>query len=120
MTFAKKLLLIAVTLMCAFGGSGYASAAGHVHFGVSIGAPFPYYYRPYYYPPVYPYPYYPPTVITVPVQPPTYIEAPQAAAPAPDTSAQNWWYYCDESRTYYPYVKECPAGWQRVSPRPQS
>ncbi len=23
-----------------------------------------------------------------------------------------------ESKTYYPYVKECPGGWQRVTPQP--
>ena len=84
-----------------------------LYFGVPIGG---YYYAPpYYYPP---YPYYPQTVV-VPAQPQTYIEqgAPQAApAPAP---AQNYWYYCPDSRGYYPYVKDCPGGWQRVSPTPQ-
>ena len=30
----------------------------------------------------------------------------------------NWWHYCPESKTFYPYVKECPAGWQRVAPTP--
>ncbi len=31
---------------------------------------------------------------------------------------QGTWYYCAESKTYYPYVKECPGGWQRVTPQP--
>lgn len=81
---------------------------GHAHFGVFIGAPFyPWYYPPYYYPPV----------VTVPAAPTTYIEqgSPQAA-PAPQP--QGYWYYCDESKTYYPYVKECPGGWRRVTPQP--
>ena len=85
-----------------------------LYFGVPIGG---YYYAPpYYYPP---YPYYPPATVVVPAQPQTYIEqgAPQAA-PAPQ--AQGFWYYCNDSRAYYPYVKDCPGGWQRVSPQPQN
>jgi len=35
------------------------------------------------------------------------------AAPA----QSSYWYYCAESKTYYPYVKECPGGWQRVTPQ---
>ena len=83
---------------------------GHVRFGVVIGAPF---YPWWYYPPAY----YPPAVVTVPASPPTYIEqgSPQ---PVPDQQQQGYWYYCKESKTYYPYVKECPGGWQRVTPQP--
>ena len=29
------------------------------------------------------------------------------------------WYYCADSKAYYPYVKDCPGGWQRVSPTPR-
>jgi len=44
---------------------------------------------------------------------PVFVErSPPAEAPA-----QVWWYWCNESRAYYPYVKECPAGWQRVAPQ---
>lgn len=87
-----------------------------LYFGVPV-AGWGYYYPPpyYYYPP-----YYPQTTVVVPSQPQTYIEqAPQAAPQAP-APAQNFWYYCPNSRAYYPYVKDCPAGWQRVSPTPQS
>lgn len=83
------------------------------YFGVPVGG---YYYgAPYYYPP---YPYYPPTTIVSPPQ--NYVEqgAPQAA-PAPQPAQQHYWYYCPDSRAYYPYVRDCPAGWQRVSPQPQ-
>jgi hypothetical protein len=84
-----------------------------VHFGVVIGAPFfPWYYPPYY----YPY-YYPPAVVAVPAAPTTYIEQGGTQSP-PAQQAQGYWYYCAESKTYYPYVKECPAGWQRVTPKP--
>jgi hypothetical protein len=24
------------------------------------------------------------------------------------------WYYCDASRTYYPYVQACASGWRQV------
>lgn len=88
---------------------------GHAHFGVFIGAPgfgYPPYY-PYYYPP-----YYPP-IGEVPSSPPTYIEQ-EGAQPAPGPSQSNWWYYCADAKAYYPYVKECPAGWQRVAPQPPS
>lgn len=66
------------------------------------------------YPWSYPQYYYPPAV-AAPVAPPVYIErndAPQSAA--------YWWYYCAGPQAYYPYVTQCPGGWQRVSPVPPS
>jgi hypothetical protein len=62
----------------------------------------------YYYPaPVYPYPnpYVPPVIVqTTPAQP----------GPAP----AQYWYYCAASKAYYPYVAECPGGWQQVPTTP--
>jgi hypothetical protein len=69
------------------------------------------YYMP---PPVF---YSPPAVITVPSQPPVYIEQARPA-PAPPQAAQSFWYYCADSRAYYPYVAECPSGWQPVPAQP--
>ena len=97
---------------------------GGVRFGVYVGAPVywggywgpRYYYPPYYYPPYY----YPPTVVTVPVSPPTYVEQAPVAAPAAPAPQPGYWYYCAESRAYYPHVNQCPGGWQRVSPQPSS
>lgn len=71
------------------------------------------YYYPPYYPPYYApyssyYPYYAPPAPTV------YVEQP----PAVQSPASGYWYYCADSRAYYPYVRECPAGWQRVAPQP--
>ena len=114
---AAKAALCLVVFAFGAGASAPALAwrhGGHAHFGVFIGAP-AYWYPPYYYhyPPYYS-PYYPP-VIAVPSSPPTYIEQ-GGAQPAPSQS--NWWYYCADAKTYYPYVKECPAGWQRVAPQP--
>jgi hypothetical protein len=39
------------------------------------------------------------------------------AAPAP--AQQQDWYFCPNSNAYYPYVRECPGGWQRVPAQPQ-
>ncbi len=82
---------------------------GHPHFRVIIGAPI---WRPWYYPAPYYY-YSPPVVVTTP-SPPVYIEQGSAQA-AP---ASNYWYYCQNPQGYYPYVKECPGGWQQVAPQP--
>ena len=87
----------------------YAPHAG-VRFGLFVGMPLWYGWPGYYHAPPH---YYAPTMITVPVSPQTYIEQAPAAAPQP-----GYWYYCADARAYYPYVKECPAGWQRVSPQP--
>lgn len=83
-----------------------------LHFGVPLAA-FPYSY--YYPPPYYYYPPYYPTTVVVPSQPTVYVE--QGSQPAPQP-AQSYWYYCADSHAYYPYVKDCPAGWQRVAPQP--
>ena len=95
-----------------------------VHFGFVLGAPlYPYWYAP---PPRY---YYPAPVIAVPAAPPVYIEQtpPVAQSPYPAPAhvppaasgedAGAWWYFCRESGIYYPYVKSCAGGWQRVAPQ---
>jgi hypothetical protein len=129
---AIMLLFLLVASLCASPGA-YADrhyyGGGHPHggypgyyrgsgFGFYFGwpwysRPYPYYAYPYY---TYPYyPYYPPAV-TVPSSPPVYIERP------PQSTQQfpsGYWYYCDNPEGYYPYVKECPQGWQQVNPIPQ-
>jgi len=104
------LTLSAVLLGATASAPALAWHHGRVHFGVVIGAPF----YPWYYPWYPPYYYYPP-VVAAPAPPPTYIEQ---AQPAPAQQSHGFWYYCAESKTYYPYVKECPGGWQRVTPQP--
>jgi hypothetical protein len=103
-----------------YGHSKHSHGHGRTHYRVYIN-PFPGYYGlgPYaYYPPYgyyYPsYPYYYPPVVAAPAAPTTYIERgeSQSAAPA------NYWYYCTDPAGYYPYVKECPTEWQKVSPQP--
>jgi hypothetical protein len=33
--------------------------------------------------------------------------------------AGDYWYYCESAGQYYPYVTECPEGWQAVVPEEQ-
>jgi len=94
----------------AYGHGGYGHGPyAHGGVGVYVGVPLysPWYYPPAYYPPPY---YYPPAVVSTP---PVYVE--QQVAPAAQTDD---WFYCGASKAYYPYVKECPGGWQRVAPQP--
>jgi|GEM_PF-689533 len=102
-----------------------------------------YYPRPYGYVPYGAYStypgYYPPTVV-IPGAPPFYIEreqvvtvpeatpgitimnAPTDSATAPIT-VQNpsvappgsWWYYCSDTRSYYPTVSDCASPWQLIA-----
>jgi len=104
-------------------GYGYG---GNVRFGISLGFPIyapGYYPAPYYAYPAYAYPApaYPyPAAVMESSSPPVYVEQGVAqAAPAP-SQAEGDWYYCAASNAYYPYVGECPAGWQRVPAQPPS
>lgn len=114
--------LLLAALGVAGSGSAWADHGPHVRFGVMVGP----YWGPWAYPPAYYYPpYYPPAPIVVErPAPPVYIEqpvqAPPPAAPAEQaaTAPANDWYYCAASRGYYPYVRECPGGWQRVPAQP--
>jgi len=98
------------------GFGGYGGGHWHSSVGFYFGAPlfgYPYYSAPYY------SPYYYPAPVVVQQQSPVYVEqSPQAAPPAQPSAPANYWYYCAGSNGYYPYVKECPAGWQRVAPQP--
>lgn len=58
---------------------------------------------------------YPPNVVTVPTSPPVYI---QQSPPVVQQYQSGYWYYCSNPEGYYPYVKECPNGWQQVPPTP--
>jgi hypothetical protein len=42
---------------------------------------------------------------------PGYYAAPAVAAPVTE-----YWYYCQGTAAYYPYVQDCPGGWQPVLP----
>jgi hypothetical protein len=58
--------------------------------------------------------YVTPAPVIVETAPPVYQEQPQPQA------AQQYWYYCQDPQGYYPYVQQCPRGWQPVSPTPGS
>ena len=79
-------------------------------YGFYWGGPLaaPWYSGPYYSPYYYPY-YYsaPPAVIQQ--QPPVYEERQQPPS--------QYWYYCQDPKGYYPYVKTCPGGWMKVVPQ---
>ena len=132
-----KKIILAVGVVAGLLGSGVAMAdRGHFHgnVGVYVGPGFgpgwgpgwgPYYPRPYYYDPYYyGYPVSPPIIVRPAPQPEVYVEQPQAqVAPAPAQApaapaTDNYWYHCAQPEGYYPYVKECPQGWQKVAPQP--
>ena len=107
----KRLALALVAVLLAVASaSTFAHGRGRVtlglHFGVPLGWYQPWYYAP---PPVY---YYPSPAITPPA-PTTYVERSDVV---PEGTAS--WYFCRESNGYYPYVKQCPGGWERVPARP--
>jgi len=124
----------AISSVAMAGGNrgGYRGGGHHHHsgvrwsVGVNLGYPgwgwgWPYYgYSAWGYP-YYPYPYYYPAYYPAPVvvqqQPTTYIEQPAPQAQQQEAPT-GYWYYCADPGAYYPYIKECPAGWQRVAPQP--
>lgn len=106
---ARILLLLALVLA---GSSAWAHGP-RAHVGVYVGPVW----GPLWYPPPY---YYPPPVVVVPqpAPPPVYVEQQEAPAEAA-APAQQYWYFCPSAKAYYPYVKECPGGWQKVLPQPE-
>ncbi|HEY9531276.1 MAG TPA: hypothetical protein VIQ55_07795 [Burkholderiales bacterium] len=105
-------LILLVALLAIASGSALAHGRGRVtlgfHFGGPLGWYHPWYYAP---PPVYYYPSAP--VVVQPPAPTTYVERSDVV---PEGTAS--WYFCRESNGYYPYVKACPGGWERVPARP--
>jgi hypothetical protein len=107
-----RLFFLACAFLLSSAAGNAAWAHGHAHVGVYFGAPV---FWPWYYPAPYYYPPYSTTVITQPA--PVYIEQAPESTSSPESSS-NVWYYCNNPDGYYPYVKECPSGWQKVPPRP--
>jgi hypothetical protein len=111
-----KRILVVLAVLATVLASATASAhgRGRVHFGVHLGAPLFWGY-PYYAPP--PTYVFQPAPVYYPASPPVFVER---DAPAQEAPPQSWWYHCEQTRSYYPYVKTCPGGWQRVPPTPSS
>jgi hypothetical protein len=108
------------------GGHWHGGGGGHWHGSVRVGIGWPGYYYGVpvgyyggYYGGYYDGSAYGPVYgdVNAPV---TYVERGDVAPAANGTSnaGGNWWYWCEGSRSYYPYVKDCPGGWQRVAPQP--
>jgi len=111
---SRVLLPVLLPAFLAIGTLACGAASAHGHGGPRFGFDFvigPWWWGP---PgPGYYYPYYdPPVVYTAPA--PVYVQPNTAQMPPP---AYNW-YFCAQSNAYYPYVSECPGGWQQVSPTP--
>jgi hypothetical protein len=65
--------------------------------------PYPYYGYPY-------YGYYAQQPVVIQQQPPVYDQQTQQPV------QQYYWYFCPDSKTYYPYVKQCLSDWLKVIP----
>jgi hypothetical protein len=55
--------------------------------------------------------------VVAPPDAPAPAPAPAAAAAQPTQTAGTW-YYCESSKTYYPYVQQCAEGWKSVPASP--
>lgn len=118
---ARNVTLFTAALLTGLMMSGQADAHGRrsgARVGVYIGAPAfaygwygyrPYY--PYYYPPAY---VVPAPVVVQPATPPVYIERSEEQAGSP---SGEYWYYCPDTKSYYPHVGTCASPWQRVAPQ---
>jgi hypothetical protein len=60
--------------------------------------------------PVYPYP--------DPYRPPLVVVESSPQPPVTLQPAAQFWYYCELSSGYYPYVPSCPSGWKTVPATP--
>jgi hypothetical protein len=136
---AQKLLFVVAALLVAGIGDSWADRRVYGRAGVYVGPgpywgpayPRPFYPRPYYSWPYYSWPNYPgsylygdpfyspaPVVVVSPPEPQVYIEQSDNAVGQGQAPGQQYWYFCRGSNRYYPYVKECPGGWQAVLPQP--
>jgi hypothetical protein len=140
MKHINKFKILGLALIAILAFSSAFAQAGNVGWNVSVGGGYGGGWRPAAYGPYgpgwgpgwrgnwgYPGGYYgpyagyygPPAVVYAPPPIVTYAAPPQpmvlAAQPEPAV-----WYYCEASRKYYPYVQECPAGWQRQAATPPS
>lgn len=110
-----------------YGCCGSVSVGFYFGPGFVYGYPFyPYYYSSYY-APYYGSIYYPYVSADLMQQPTEYVEQGQAQAQAGGADMYDqgsgapqlaFWYYCVKPQGYYPYIRSCPAGWQKVPARP--
>ena len=113
----KKILMFLFAAVAALLVAGVAPVYAHggVRAGIWIGPVWGPWWGPSYYSYYYPYYYgYGPPVMQQPAPAYDYNQ------PAPPAQEQPYyWYFCPDAKAYYPYVKQCPGGWQKVIPSPQ-
>lgn len=120
--FASAIVVGLLASLPAAARHGHHGHGPRLSLGFAFGPPAYYGYGPRYYAPYYPpysyYPAYPPAAaVPYPAPGPTVYVERDSAQTAPERPA-GYWYYCAESQTYYPYVSQCPGGWQQVAPQP--
>jgi hypothetical protein len=93
------------------GSHGGHGGHGHDHGGWYGGHFYYGWYGPWWYPYAYPYPYPYPYYDDYPST-----GYPSASVPVPNEPQQSYWYYCNDSAVYYPYVTSCRSGWVPVVP----
>jgi len=103
-------LLFASVLPVQARGLGHFSFSGGVWIGPGWGGWGPWWWGAPAYPYYYDYYWAPPVVNQEQSQ--VYVQ------PAPQVEEQSYWYFCPDSRNYYPYVRQCPNGWLKVVPPP--
>ncbi|HUW36524.1 MAG TPA: hypothetical protein VMV91_04260 [Rhodocyclaceae bacterium] len=81
-------------------------------------APPPVYAPPGYLGPSFVSQYYGTPTVELPPPPPAALAAPQGSQSEPLAPGGQWWYYCGKPRGYYPYVKQCQVGWEKLPPTP--
>jgi hypothetical protein len=95
------------------GWRGYGPGVG-VYFGAPLVWGWPWGAPAYYPPPVV----YPPVATVPPAV--VYVEQGEVSAePMPGTGEvlePGYWYYCRERGAYYPAVRQCAGGWEKVAP----
>ena len=103
-------------------GHGHWHGGGHGHWHgtsvvVGVGPAFGWGYYPgyWYAPPAY-YGYYPYPRAYWPA--PVAREEPQVYVERPAPPLEDYWYYCESKRGYYPRVPSCPEPWTKVPAEP--
>lgn len=81
-----------------WGHWGWYAPLPFLYLGAYSAYSYPY---PYY----YPAPYYGPSTVVVQGVAPTQPVAPPQ---------QQFWYYCESAKAYYPYIPSCQEGWKMV------
>ena len=121
---AGVIALSAMSLAWASPAAAQAHLHGHHphHGGPRVSLSFGPYFGPWGYSPYFYDPFFysrrwndRPIIIEQPA-PQVYVEQPQVYSQAAPNN--NYWYFCEAAQAYWPYVKECPGGWQRVVPQP--